>query len=150
MVETSSFILLSSCAKMLLGIIGLTALLIDTPLNQDQMDLIGSIRECSDGLLVVVNDVVSIMHFVASCKTDIVLTESQLDFSKIEAGKLQLESRPFSLQSTLDHVHYMMNLKAKEKGIQLHLDMGEEVPKYLEGDTVRVRQVLSNLVSFYD
>ncbi|TPX58596.1 hypothetical protein PhCBS80983_g03038 [Powellomyces hirtus] len=108
------------------GIIGLSALLAETPLNPDQKDLIASIRDCSDGLLIIVNDV--------------------LDFSKIEAGKLQLEKRPFDLFQCIDNSLYLLHLKAAEKGLLLSHKIAPNAPKCVEGDVVRLRQVLINLV----
>ncbi|KND04953.1 uncharacterized protein SPPG_00641 [Spizellomyces punctatus DAOM BR117] len=108
------------------GIIGLSALLAETSLNEDQKDLISSIRECSDGLLIIVNDV--------------------LDFSKIEAGKLELESRPFDLQQCIENALYLLNLKASQKGLILSHRIEPSTPTFIMGDTVRLRQILINLV----
>ncbi|KAJ3014578.1 hypothetical protein HKX48_005083, partial [Thoreauomyces humboldtii] len=108
------------------GIIGLSALLAETPLNADQKDLIGSIRDCSDGLLVIINDV--------------------LDFSKIEAGKLELEKRPFDLFQCIENSLYLLHLKASQKGLLLSHKISKTAPKCIEGDITRLRQVLINLV----
>ncbi|KAJ3040075.1 hypothetical protein HK097_002658 [Rhizophlyctis rosea] len=108
------------------GIIGLSAILADSPLNPDQKDLITSIRECSDGLLIIVNDV--------------------LDFSKIEAGKLELEKQPFNLVNCVEHALYPLNLKASQKGINLTHEIQEGTPMMVVGDTTRLKQVLINLV----
>ncbi|KAJ3027025.1 hypothetical protein HDV00_011465, partial [Rhizophlyctis rosea] len=108
------------------GIIGLSAILADSPLNTDQKDLVNSIRECSDGLLIIVNDV--------------------LDFSKIEAGKLELEKQPFNLVNCVEHALYPLNLKASQKGINLTHEIQEVTPSMMVGDKTRLKQVLINLV----
>ncbi|KAJ3180685.1 hypothetical protein HDU87_001798 [Geranomyces variabilis] len=108
------------------GICGLSALLAETPLNPDQQDLIGSIRDCSEGLTIIVNDV--------------------LDFSKIEAGKLQLEKRPFDLHQCIENSLYLLHLKASEKGLLLSHNVSTDTPTYVEGDVVRLKQILINLV----
>ncbi|KAJ3164826.1 hypothetical protein HDU88_005038 [Geranomyces variabilis] len=108
------------------GICGLSALLAETPLNADQKDLIGSIRDCSEGLTIIVNDV--------------------LDFSKIEAGKLQLEVRAFDLHQSIEDSLYLLHLKASEKGLLLSHNIATDTPTYVEGDVVRLKQILINLV----
>ncbi|KAJ3289241.1 hypothetical protein HK104_007637 [Borealophlyctis nickersoniae] len=108
------------------GIIGLGNLLSDTPLNPDQKELLDSINECSDGLLIIVNDV--------------------LDFSKIEAGKLDLEHKPFDLIQCINHSLYLLNLKASQKGLVLTGRIQPGTPRIVVGDVTRLRQVLINLV----
>ncbi|TPX53693.1 hypothetical protein PhCBS80983_g06228 [Powellomyces hirtus] len=108
------------------GIIGLGTLLADTPLNTDQLDLLKSLRECSDGLLLIVNDV--------------------LDFSKIDAGKLDLDIRPFDLVACLQSACHLLDLNASPKGIQMTQSIAEGTPKYVVGDANRLRQVLINLL----
>ncbi|KAI8820849.1 uncharacterized protein EV422DRAFT_530458 [Fimicolochytrium jonesii] len=105
---------------------GLSALLAETPLNSDQKDLTNSIRDCSDGLLIIVNDV--------------------LDFSKIEAGKLELETRPFDLFNCIESSLYLLHLKASQKGLVLTHNIMPETPKCVTGDVTRLRQILINLV----
>ncbi|KAJ3165198.1 hypothetical protein HDU88_004281 [Geranomyces variabilis] len=109
------------------GIVGIGALLADTPLNTDQADLLKSLRECSEGLLLIVNDV--------------------LDYSKIDAGKLDLELRPFDLMACVDSACHLLDMSASPKGIQLTQTVAEGTPKYVIGDANRLRQVLINLVS---
>ncbi|KAJ3185398.1 hypothetical protein HDU87_000017 [Geranomyces variabilis] len=109
------------------GIVGIGALLADTPLNTDQADLLKSLRECSEGLLLIVNDV--------------------LDYSKIDAGKLDLELRPFDLMACVDSACHLLDMNASPKGIQLTQTVAEGTPKYVIGDANRLRQVLINLVS---
>ena len=69
-----------------------------------------------------------------------------LDFSKIEAGKLDLESRPFKLNDVLDRITDMFGPKAAEKGIELLVDIDPETPEALVGDSLRLQQILNNLV----
>ncbi|KAJ3056859.1 hypothetical protein HK097_003395 [Rhizophlyctis rosea] len=109
------------------GIIGLSNILADTTLNDDQKDLLESVRDCSDGLLMIVNDV--------------------LDFSKIEAGKLDLENKPFNVHNCLKGALYPLRLRAEEKGIELGTDIRSGTPEWMSGDVHRLRQVLNNLVS---
>ncbi|KAJ3048475.1 hypothetical protein HK097_010501, partial [Rhizophlyctis rosea] len=109
------------------GIIGLGALLWDTKLDADQMDLLKSLRECSDGLLLIVNDV--------------------LDFSKMDAGKMEMEDRPFDLQNCVEGACYILNLKASPKGIFLTHAIAEGTPRWIRGDVNRLRQILINLLS---
>ncbi|KAJ3134392.1 hypothetical protein HDU90_005005, partial [Geranomyces variabilis] len=104
------------------GIIGLFA---DTSLNREQRDLVNTVRDCGDGLLSIVNDV--------------------LDYSKIEAGKMDLEMRPFSLQKCLDNVIGILRHKAMEKDLLLDYQISSPTPEYIIGDSTRVRQILLNL-----
>ncbi|KAI9091528.1 hypothetical protein DFS34DRAFT_634997 [Phlyctochytrium arcticum] len=105
---------------------GMSGLLADTTLDANQKELVSTIRECGDGLLIIVNDV--------------------LDFSKIEAGKLELEALPFNLYESLDHAIYILRLKATEKGIGLHYCFAENAPRIIIGDVTRLRQIVINLV----
>ncbi len=109
------------------AVIGMTNLMLDTPLNPEQKEFIETIRSSGDGLLDVINDI--------------------LDFSKIEAGRLDLESQPFDLSDTIESSIYLLAQKAAEKGIELLYLIGEEVPRNVKGDSTRVRQVLVNLLS---
>ncbi|KAJ3033765.1 hypothetical protein HDV00_005841 [Rhizophlyctis rosea] len=108
------------------GIIGLGAILAESPLNADQKDLVASIRECSDGLLIIVNDV--------------------LDFSKIEAGKMELEDTPFNISQCIRTALYPLTLRALEKGIYLNHEIQQGTPTMLVGDVTRLKQILINLV----
>ncbi|TPX59855.1 hypothetical protein SpCBS45565_g07655 [Spizellomyces sp. 'palustris'] len=108
------------------GVIGLSSVLADTHLDDDQKDLLGSIQECSEGLLMIVNDV--------------------LDFSKIEAGKMSLESKPFNLQNCVLSTIYPLRIRAEEKGIELNTKLPQGVPQWIIGDVYRIRQILNNLI----
>ncbi|KAI8585359.1 hypothetical protein BDZ88DRAFT_378180, partial [Geranomyces variabilis] len=105
--------------------IGMTGLFADTSLNREQRDLVNTVRDCGDGLLSIVNDV--------------------LDYSKIEAGKMDLEMRPFSLQKCLDNVIGILRHKAMEKDLLLDYQISSPTPEYIIGDSTRVRQILLNL-----
>ena len=108
------------------GIIGMSDLLMDTPLDTQQTDFIKTIRESSEILLSIINDI--------------------LDFSKIEAGKMTLETIPFNLSDTLKTTQDILILKAQEKRIRLEKTFAPSLPPDLIGDPTRLRQVLINLI----
>jgi len=108
------------------GIMGMTSLLLDTPLSTEQSDLAKTLQRSGDTLLTLINDV--------------------LDFSKIEAGKLNLEEMDFDLTGTLQDVTKSFHFGAEKKGLKLHLDVKSSFPNYLKGDPYRLRQILSNLI----
>ncbi|WP_215782311.1 response regulator [Paludibacterium sp. B53371] len=109
------------------GIIGLTHLCLQTPLDPHQRDYLGKVMDTSQTLLQVINDI--------------------LDFSRIEAGKLKIETVPFRLSDTLDKIEPMIRLAAEGKGLafQVESDKGSEVE--LSGDPLRLQQILLNLLS---
>ncbi|TAE58824.1 MAG: hypothetical protein EAZ89_03030, partial [Bacteroidetes bacterium] len=109
------------------GVIGMLDLLAATPLSEEQHDYLDTIRSSSKALLAIINDI--------------------LDFSKIESGKLIIESEPFSLTECVEGVVQMFGGRAAEKSLDLIYDIGPEVPEHIYGDTVRVQQILINLVS---
>jgi signal transduction histidine kinase/DNA-binding response OmpR family regulator/HPt (histidine-containing phosphotransfer) domain-containing protein len=109
------------------GVVGMTTLLADTPLNHEQQDYVHTMRVSSDQLLGVINDI--------------------LDFSKIESGKLELEQEPLSVQAIIEEACDMAASRAREKGLELMIDMGEQVPPWVRGDTTRLRQVLLNYIN---
>ena len=109
------------------GIIGMTGLLLDTKLSDEQLDFAHTVRTCSESLLSLINDV--------------------LDFSKIEAGKLELEIIDFDVQKTLDEVVEILAPRAAEKGLELVHFVPSNVPRHVRGDPGRLRQVLLNLAS---
>jgi two-component system sensor histidine kinase/response regulator len=108
------------------AIIGMTELLLDTPLNTEQRDYLETVKKSADALLSVINDI--------------------LDFSKIEAGKLELEHSPFDLRDNLGDMLNTLALRAHQKGLELACHIAPEVPEIVVGDAVRLRQVLINLV----
>ncbi len=109
------------------GVIGMTELLLNTPLTLTQRDYAETVQYSASSLLSIINDI--------------------LDFSKIEAGKLTLSTELFSLQNTLAIALKPLMLRAHEKGINLLYMVQPEVPDALIGDTGRFCQVLVNLVS---
>ena len=109
------------------AITGMTGLLLDTKLNQEQAEFVGTIRDSTLTLLDVVNEI--------------------LDFSKIEAGKLALEIIDFELRDAVESTVEMLAENAHRKGLELNCWMDLEVPNFLRGDPGRFRQVLANLLS---
>ena len=109
------------------GVVGMTTLMADTPLNAEQADYLHTMRVSSDQLLGVINDI--------------------LDFSKIESGKLDLENEPLNLQATLEEACDIAAPRAREKGLELIADMGDHMPLWVKGDVTRLRQVLINFIN---
>jgi len=109
------------------GVVGMATLLADTCLDREQRDYVSTMRISSDQLLGVINDI--------------------LDFSKIESGRLELEHEALNLHTAIQEVCDMNAPRAREKGLELLLDMGEELPGWVCGDVIRLRQVLLNLVN---
>jgi len=109
------------------AITGMTGLLLDTKLTQEQREFVGTIRDSTVSLLDVVNEI--------------------LDFSKIEAGKLRLETIDFELRDAVESTVEMLAEHAQKKGIDLNCWIDQEVPDWLRGDPGRIRQVLANLLS---
>lgn len=107
------------------GVLGMTELLLDTPLNDEQRDLAQTARSSADALLSIINDI--------------------LDFSKIEAGKLKIESAPFDLEAVVAGAADLLAARAVEKGVELVLRWSPGTPRAVIGDEGRVRQVLLNL-----
>ncbi len=109
------------------GIIGMSHLALHTTLSPQQHDYVVTIRTAAESLLTIVNDV--------------------LDLSKIEAGKLQLESAEFALDEMLDRVTYLTAAQTNAKPIELLFERARDVPRHVEGDALRLSQVLLNLTS---
>ena len=109
------------------GVLGMTSLLLDMPLSEQQRDFAETIDSSGKALLNIINDI--------------------LDFSKIDAGKLDFESIGFDLQITFEDIADMLSLGAEKKGIELSCFIDPEVPCLLEGDPGRLRQVLLNLAN---
>jgi signal transduction histidine kinase/CheY-like chemotaxis protein len=109
------------------GVVGMTSLLADTPLNIEQRDYLHTMRVSSDHLLGVINDI--------------------LDFSKIESGKLDLENEPLNLQTVVEEACDIAASRAREKKLSLIIDIAEDVPAWVKGDVTRLRQVLLNFIN---
>src|SRR5207247_6219064 len=108
------------------AILGLTELVLDTPLIEDQRQSLKTVKAAADNLLSIIDDL--------------------LDFSKIEAGKLELEPADFSLRATLGDSLRTLAVRAHKKGLELVSHVQPDVPDALVGDAGRLRQVLLNLV----
>jgi len=109
------------------SIIGFSELLMDSDLNERQMDSLKKINRSANSLLGIINDI--------------------LDFSKIEAGKLEMENIPFPLLKTLQELVALHEVKARDKGLTLQLMIDESLPEWVLGDSMRLGQVLNNLLS---
>jgi two-component system sensor histidine kinase/response regulator len=108
------------------GIIGMTDLVLDTDLTQEQREYLGMVKGSADSLLSLLNDI--------------------LDVSKIEAGKLALETIAFSLRAALDDTMKILSIRAEQKGLKFACHVLPDVPDDLLGDATRLRQILINLV----
>ncbi|WP_305024062.1 PAS domain S-box protein [Paenibacillus lacisoli] len=108
------------------GVIGMTDLLLDTTLDEEQRNYADIIRQSGSSLLAIVNDI--------------------LDFSKIDSGKLELEQEPFDLRDTVNQVIQLLQPRTEEKHLQLTSFIEEGIPENLIGDAQRVRQILVNLI----
>jgi len=109
------------------GVIAMVSLLLETPLTGEQRSYLETIHTSSESLLAIVNDI--------------------LDFSKIEAGKLELDARPFNLRTCVEDTLDLQAARAFGKNLDLAYQMDDQIPMTIEGDSLRLRQVLSNLLS---
>jgi PAS domain S-box-containing protein len=109
------------------AVIGMTGLLLDTPLSLDQTDFVETIRNSGESLLTIINDI--------------------LDFSKIESGKLELEQQPFDLRLCVEESLDLLVMRATEKKLELIYQFEADVPQAIVGDVTRLRQVIVNLLS---
>jgi signal transduction histidine kinase/DNA-binding response OmpR family regulator len=109
------------------AVIGMSGLLLDTPLNAEQRDFAGIIRDSGDALLTIINDI--------------------LDFSKIEAGRMDVESHPFDLRECVESALDLIGSRAAEKHIDIAYEFDGDVPPAIHGDVTRLRQILLNLLS---
>ena len=108
------------------GVIGSAYLLRDTPLNQEQREQLETLETSSQSLLSLINDI--------------------LDLSRIEAGKLCLEPMGFPWRQEVEKAVLMLRSRAREKGLSLDIDWDESLSRYVEGDPLRLRQILVNLI----
>jgi PAS domain S-box-containing protein len=107
------------------GVIGMTQLILETQLDEQQRGYAETIRISANALMRLINDI--------------------LDYSKIESGKLELESLDFDLRATLEDVGELLAMKSQDKGVEFACLVGPEVPSLLRGDQGRLRQILINL-----
>ncbi len=108
------------------GILGMSELMAATELDAEQADSLHALRSCADALLLLLNDI--------------------LDLSKIEAGRLELEEIDYSLLEVVDGALEAVDVRARERGIELGAVVAPDVPCRLNGDPSRLRQVLTNLL----
>jgi two-component system sensor histidine kinase/response regulator len=109
------------------GVLGMTELLLDTELSDDQRELATQVARSGEDMMRIINDI--------------------LDVSKIEAGRLELDACDFAIRETIEQACAVGQLEAATKGVALELAIGDEVPLRAHGDDRRVRQVLRNLVT---
>jgi signal transduction histidine kinase/ActR/RegA family two-component response regulator len=109
------------------GVIGMTSLLQNTPLTEEQKSYVDTIRVSGESLLVIINDI--------------------LDFSKIQEGRLELEDIPLSIRNVIEETFDLLIFEAGQKKLKLSYNIRKGVPDMIYGDVTRIRQVLVNLVS---
>jgi signal transduction histidine kinase/DNA-binding response OmpR family regulator len=109
------------------GVIGMTSLLLQTPVSGEQREYLDTIRVSGETLLVLISDI--------------------LDFSKIESGKFELETQEFDIVSCIEEALVLFKAKAQEKHIELLYSIEPSVPHTIIGDVTRVRQIIVNLLS---
>jgi signal transduction histidine kinase/CheY-like chemotaxis protein len=108
------------------GVLGMTELALDTNLTPEQREYLVTVRNSADSLLTIINDI--------------------LDFSKIEAGKLDLEAVAFNVGKCVQEAVALMAWRAAQRGLELRYEIDPNVPQYIFGDPIRLRQVVLNLV----
>jgi len=108
------------------GVIGMSQLLLETPLNDAQHDFAVNIVRSGEAVVSIVNDI--------------------LDLSKIEAGHLDLASEPFSMSELVDSIRRLFAFQARQKGLALTMALAPEASGYFIGDPLRIRQILTNLL----
>jgi PAS domain S-box-containing protein len=107
------------------GILGMTHLLLETPLSQEQQTYARAVKSSGDALLGLIEEI--------------------LDFSKIEAGRIELEAAPFDLAELVTDVVELLSPRAQAKGIEIAAQFSADLPQIVSGDAARLRQVLLNL-----
>jgi PAS domain S-box-containing protein len=108
------------------GVLGMAQLLANTRLTEEQRDIVQTIVDSGDALLVIINDI--------------------LDFSRIESGRLQLEERLFNFNDIFKSICNLFSEQIASKNIKLEYFIAEDIPRYLLGDDSRLRQILLNLI----
>ena len=109
------------------AVIGMSGLLLDTPLNDEQRDYAATIRDSGDALLTIINDI--------------------LDFSKIEAGRMDIEAHPFDLRDCVESALDLVSSRAVEKHLDTAYLFEGDVPRAVSGDVTRLRQIILNLLA---
>src|SRR5262249_39158900 len=109
------------------AVIGMSSLLLDTGLSEEQRDYASTIRDSSEALLTIINDI--------------------LDFSKIEAGRMDIEAQPFDLRDCVESALDLVSNRAAEKHLDIAYLFEGEVPPAIQGDVTRLRQILLNLLT---
>ena len=109
------------------GVIGMTSLLMDTPLTSEQLEYVETIRLSGESLLTIINDI--------------------LDFSKIDSGKLTLEFHPFRINDCVEEAIDLIAQHAQQKNLDLFYLIESNLPEYVISDITRLRQILVNLLS---
>ena len=108
------------------GIMGMVQLALMTDLAEEPREYLNFVMKSSKVLLTIINDV--------------------LDLSKIEAGKIVIESSPFKIKETMDEVMTLFDISAKEKGITVEVKIDKHIPSILNGDSIRLKQILVNII----
>ncbi|MFQ3267355.1 MAG: two-component system sensor histidine kinase BarA, partial [Colwellia sp.] len=109
------------------GVIGFTRQVLKTPLTENQRDYLQTIDRSANNLLTIINDI--------------------LDFSKLDAGKMIIENMPFSLRESIEETLTLLAPTAYKKNIELSINIPQELPDSLVGDTMRIKQIATNLIS---
>ena len=109
------------------AVIGMSGLLLDTPLDAEQHDYATTIRDSGDALLTIINDI--------------------LDFSKIEAGRMDIEAHPFDLRDCVESALDLVSTRAVEKDLETAYLFEGDIPRAVLGDVTRLRQILLNLLA---
>jgi two-component system sensor histidine kinase TorS len=109
------------------GMLGTLELLLDTPLNQQQKNYVNTILTSGENLLDILNDI--------------------LDYSKIEAGHINLSVRAINLKRLAENIENLMQVRAKDKNLQLNIILDENLPLWITGDLGKIRQILINLIN---
>jgi len=109
------------------GVIGFTRQVLKTPLTENQRDYLQTIDHSANNLLTIINDI--------------------LDFSKLDAGKMVIENIPFSLRESIEEALTLLAPAAYKKNIELSINIPQELPDSLVGDAMRIKQIITNLIS---
>jgi len=109
------------------GVLGMTEMVLETELSPEQRSALETVKTSGESLLTIINDI--------------------LDFSKIEAGKLEIEKINFNLPMLIEDIAQMLAHRAHAKGLELIVDITEDIPADVSGDPSRIRQVLTNLLA---